>query len=155
MKALSVRYPFAMDIMLGLKTVELRSRPTQHRGDLLIVSSKFGDGHYFKATHSGNLYESPKGAMLCVVKVVDCRPATVADAEAACCEEEDIKDGSWAWVIELQYVTEFKPQVGKLNLFDVDDALIEKNHDKDNCLFQFNIVDKPRGKYPYIIEIGL
>lgn len=152
MKALSVRNPFAMDILLGVKTVELRSRPTQHRGDLLIVSSKSGSSYFCKDTGTGKLYEAPKGAMMCVVNVIDCRPATIDDAELAVCEEEDIKDGMWAWEIELQYLTEFKPQAGKLNLFDVDDDLIKKNHDKDNFVYQFPEVEKPRGKFSYIAE---
>ena len=58
----------------------------------------------------------------------------------------------WAWEIELQYLTEFKPQAGKLNLFDVDDDLIKKNHDKDNFVYQFPEVEKPRGKFSYIAE---
>ena len=152
MKALSVRFPFAMDILLGLKTIELRSRPTNHRGELLIVPSKSGVEYYCKNTETGELFEAPKGAMMCVVKVVDCRPATPEDAELAFCEEEDIKEGTWAWVLEPQYLTEFKPCAGKLNLFDVDDNLIQKNHDKDEFVSQFQKVERTKGKYPYIAE---
>ena len=36
MKALSVRQPWAGLIAAGLKTIEVRPRPTHYRGDLLI-----------------------------------------------------------------------------------------------------------------------
>lgn len=152
MKALSVRYPFAMDIALGIKTVELRSRPTSHRGELLIVSSKSGTDYYCKDTETGKMYEAPKGAQICVVKVLNCRPATPDDAELACVEPEDIKDGTYAWEIELQYMTEFTPCAGKLNLFDVPDAEVKENHDMHNFVYQLKEVDKPKSKYPYIAE---
>jgi hypothetical protein len=40
MKALSVCQPWAWAIVSGLKTVENRSRPTRHRGLLVIHASR-------------------------------------------------------------------------------------------------------------------
>jgi hypothetical protein len=76
MKALSVRQPHASLIEAGKKTLEIRTRRTHHRGPLLICASlsnanKEGDG-------------LPKGVALCIVDVVDCRPMTEADVDAAC-----------------------------------------------------------------------
>jgi hypothetical protein len=40
MKALSVCQPWAWAIVHGIKTIENRSRPTRHRGPLVIHASK-------------------------------------------------------------------------------------------------------------------
>lgn len=46
MKALSLQQPYAELVILGAKTIELRSWNTRHRGEFLIHSSKtwYGDG---------------------------------------------------------------------------------------------------------------
>lgn len=65
------------------------------------------------------------GTTICIVNLVDCRPATKADAEQAWCEPKDITEGMWAWVLED--ATDVVPVKikGKLNFFDVDDDLIK------------------------------
>lgn len=123
MKALSVHSEHVSNIMFGLKTIELRSRPIKHRGDLLIVSSKSGIDMWAHEVATDTSYMFPKGVQCCVVEVVDCRPATEDDAEAAC-YYDGIQEGTWAWEIKLKYITEFTPQVGRLNLFDVPDEKI-------------------------------
>ena len=39
MKAISIRQPYANQILSGAKTIEVRSWPTKHRGDILIAVS--------------------------------------------------------------------------------------------------------------------
>lgn len=123
MKAISVRQPFAEAINGKDKTIELRTWRTDYRGKLLICSSKSGQKTWLQF---GNEYKlCPMGATICVVDLVDCRPATKADAEQAWCEPEDIQEGMWAWVFKDATDVVPKPIKGKLNFFDVDDDLIE------------------------------
>lgn len=131
MKALSVRQPFAFFISEGAKTIELRSRPTNHRGPLLICASKSGGDWWYR--DSEITCELPKGAHACVVNLVDCRPATKEDAVAAQCEPEDITEGMWAWVLSDDSTPVLPtPVVGRLNMFDVADELIDVGDvDKD------------------------
>jgi hypothetical protein len=102
-KALSVRQPWANLIASGAKTIETRSWPTAHRGDLLIVSSR-------------NPKIAPAGCAVAIVKVVDCRPMNKSDEKRACCGEYP---GAWAWVLsEVRRVEPF-PVKGQLRLFQV------------------------------------
>ena len=79
MKGLSVRQPHAERIASGIKTLEIRSRPTKHRGPLLICASKAlpppGDRRF---------RDLPRGVAICTVEVVGCRPFAPGDARAAC-----------------------------------------------------------------------
>ena len=104
MKALSVRQPWASLIASGRKTLEVRSWPTTYRGPLLICAAKRPHGHL------------PIGVAVAVVEVVDCRPATSADAAAACCE---IGAGEFVWVLRDPRPVEPVPVSGRLGLFDV------------------------------------
>jgi len=72
MKAISVRQPWASRIAEGNKTIETRPRPTNYRGDILVVSSK-------TPVASG----LPLGQALCVANLVDCQPMTKGDEKAA------------------------------------------------------------------------
>jgi|HubBroStandDraft_1064217.scaffolds.fasta_scaffold10079_2 hypothetical protein len=63
MKALSVRAPWAEMIASGAKTVEIRSRRTHYRGELLICQSR--------------------GGAVAIVEIVECRPFVEADDAAS------------------------------------------------------------------------
>ena len=65
MRALSVRAPWAGLIATGTKTLEVRSRRTHYRGELLIC-------------------ESGGGGAVVVVELVGCRPFVEADDAASC-----------------------------------------------------------------------
>lgn len=121
MKALSVRQPYAYMITCGEKTIELRSKPTTYRGKLLIVSSKSRTPTLLG--FDGKHYVAPTGCTVALVDLIDCRPATQDDCDAAFVE--DIEEGTWAWV--LANAVDLKPKkiVGKLGLFEVHDSLIE------------------------------
>lgn len=124
MKALSVRLPWAILIAEGNKLIEFRSRPINYRGELLICVSKSGLSIWanFK---DGTVLPWPKGAMVGVVKIIDCRPTTDEDLQ----EEgaPDSKEGWYSWIIdpEYGYLTIPKAVKGKVSLFNVDDDLIE------------------------------
>lgn len=117
MRALSVRCPWAPLIAAGLKSIELRSRPTSYRGPVLIVSSlRFADD-----PGDWSDIDGPRGVALCVVDIVDCRPATAADADDAC-----VAPGpdSWAWVLANPRPVPNVPVRGQLGLFSVADGLL-------------------------------
>ena len=150
MKAISVRQPFANDICFGEKTIELRTWQTAYRGELIICSSRAGVKTWL--LKDGVYYQAPMGATICKVNLVDCRPATKADADDAYCNPEDITDGMWAWVLEDVVDLEPKPVKGKLNFFDVPDELIVPCGDK--LYHEFLETGKPNEDKDIIIQIG-
>ena len=111
MKAVSIKQPWASLIAAGVKTLELRAWPTDHRGPLLICSSRrpFVEGHRH-------------GSALCIVNVVDCRAMTAADVPFACVQQ--FYPDHYAWVLlDVRLIEPFSI-VGQLRLFDVRDDLI-------------------------------
>ena len=113
MKALSVKSPWAPLIAAGRKTVELRSRPTNHRGAVLIVTCLRADDAVLAAWPD---VDAPRGYALCVVDIVDCRPATARDADAACCEPPP---GAWTWVLANPRPVAAFPVRGQLGLYEI------------------------------------
>ena len=112
LKALSVRQPWANLITDGSKTIEVRSKATNHRGPLLIVSAKRPD-------------VPPAGCAVAVVNLVDCRPMTQADERAAMTKREP---GNWAWVLTL--IDRIEPQAvnGQLSFFEVPITVPKREH---------------------------
>jgi len=111
MKAVSIKQPWASLIAVGIKTLEIRQWPTEHRGPLLIVSSRRPviDGHRH-------------GQALCVVNVVDCRRMTRDDLPFACIRE--FYFDHYAWVLRDVKLIEPFSVIGQLRLFDVPDEFI-------------------------------
>lgn len=111
MKTMSIRQPWASLIAFGEKTVEVRSWSTSFRGRLLIHASGkdiIEDG-----------LTLPAGYAIATVEVVDVRPLTEADLEAACLE--DMPDGPcFAWVLRDAQEIEPVPCKGRLNLWEAD-----------------------------------
>ena len=83
-KALSVQQPWANLIASGEKTIEVRKKPTRHRGPLLICASKRPP-------------VPPFGRMVALVDVVNCWPLKQADERAAQVKRER-GDKRFAWV---------------------------------------------------------
>ncbi len=111
MKAISIKQPWASLIAAGIKTREIRQWPTDHRGPLLVVSSR-------RPVLEGHRH----GAALCVVQVTGCRRMTPDDVPFACIRE--FYPDHYAW--ELGAVTLIEPfaVLGQLRLFDVADGLV-------------------------------
>jgi hypothetical protein len=124
MKALSVQQPFALEILSGHKTIEVRTWDTLHRGDLLICSSA---KPAFPKDDMEELEEEYGclflyGHALCVVRVADIRLVRKGDEEKALMDEIDPE--SYSWILEdVRPVIPF-PVKGKQGLFQVDDGLI-------------------------------
>jgi hypothetical protein len=104
MKALSVRQPWANLIAAGDKSIETRRWATDHRGPLLIVSSKVPR-------------IEPAGYAIAIANLVDCRPMTERDEPDACCPAYP---GAFAWVLEDIRKIEPFPVKGRLGIFEAE-----------------------------------
>ncbi len=120
MKALSVKQFWASFLVIGQKTVECRSWPTPHRGELLICSSKGDWVEEIEGLDEGITF--PGGMALGVVNLVDCKPMTKADLEHAWLYEEWESEAlkGYAWHIEPLYQIIPVPVKGKLGLYNLD-----------------------------------
>jgi hypothetical protein len=111
-RALSVRQPWAELIALGIKTIEVRCWSTKYRGSLLICS---GGAWYTKGVKlHGKL--GIRGACVCVVDLIDCRPLRRSDSEAAQFNVE--KEPGFAWILERPRRVNPTPMKGRLMLFN-------------------------------------
>ena len=110
MKALTVRQPWASLIAQGKKTVELRTWATKYRGPLLITVSAKKHGDH------------PTGCTLCLVNLVDCRPATRSDARAACCNPAQ---DEYAWLLADATPLQQLPIKGRLSTWTPPPALLQ------------------------------
>lgn len=122
MKALSVKQPWIWAIAEGYKPIETRTWSTDYRGDLLFCASKLPDKPMLDCLKKqfGDLFlpdQLEYGKALCIAKLVDCRPMTLADQDAALC---DIYDGAFSWVLEdIRKIKPF-PVKGQLGLYEVN-----------------------------------
>ena len=145
MKALSVRQPWAYALVDGAKTLEIRGWKTEHRGRLLICASKAPNNVFWRSeTEDGReaFLLFPAGCMIGVVDVLGCRPMTEADAGQGG-SMVAYTQGAWAWEIVPAGFCVPKAITGRLNLFDVDDALVEMLPVDSGWLFDY---DPPQGK---------
>jgi hypothetical protein len=120
-KALSIRQPWAHLIAEGVKTVEVRSRPTKYRGPLLICVSKT-----FKAVRLLDSYKrdwsaipmwkrEDMGRAIAVVELVECEVMTSNHEAAALVKAAP---GLWAWKLAAVRKIDTFPVAGRLGLFD-------------------------------------
>ena len=146
MKALSVRQPWAFEINDGVKNLEFRTWKTDYRGPLLICTSSYDPGLWLDVDIEGDIHTLPLplGCMLCVVNLVDIRPATKKEVEDG---GGEWSKGLYAWVLEGGYNVEPEPVKGRLHLFDVPDEEIIEMPEGDYW-FHYNYKgrDKPLPK---------
>jgi hypothetical protein len=118
--ALSVNQPFADMISKGIKKIEVRSRATKHRGNILIVSSKkVFDGYEYNE-------EDRIGVSICRVELYDCKPlkeCTEEELALTCLKRDELikalKSGHYAWFLKNPIpVIEF-PVKGQLGIFSL------------------------------------
>ena len=118
MKALSVKQPWASLIAAGVKTLEVRVWPTDHRGALLICSSR-------RPVLSGHRH----GCALCVVRVSGCRAMEPGDVPFACVDR--FYPGQFVWELRGVELVEPFSVTGQLRLFDVEDRLVTVVREED------------------------
>jgi hypothetical protein len=120
MKALSVCQPWAWAIIHGPKRIENRSRPTRHRGPLLIHASK--SQRYRLGDYAELLPDLPPwdeltfGALIGVVEVVDC----LAFEEVS---DDPFAIGPWCWVLDRPRSFPPVSWKGQVNLFNVAQSI--------------------------------
>ncbi|MDA1190216.1 MAG: DNA methyltransferase [Candidatus Poribacteria bacterium] len=105
------------------KTLETRNRPTRVRGDVLLCGAKKPKGRY-------------SGLAACVVTIVDCRPMTKADEQAACCE---LYPGAYVWQLDNIRPIDPFPVSGRQGFFNVD--YTPPGHDLSRWLNQVHVGD--------------
>lgn len=105
MKALSVRAPWAGLIASGEKSLEIRSRRTHYRGELLICQSR-------------------GGGAVAVVEVVGCRPFTEADdtSSGGVWTKHPEARGHFAWELRLVRRVTSGTINGRLGFYDVPES---------------------------------
>ena len=122
MKALTVKQPWASLIASGEKSIELRTWTTKYRG-LVIITSAAGrsctpDG---RAVRKRVGDATPLGQVVCLVELLDVRPATPDDEQRAGCVPVS---GEYAWELKLVAQLEGIPVKGKLQLWSADEQLV-------------------------------
>ncbi|HMW19233.1 MAG TPA: ASCH domain-containing protein [Accumulibacter sp.] len=124
MRALSVRQPWALEINDGIKNLEFRTWHTNHRGPLLICASSADSGLWVDVEIDGETQPLPlpTGCMMCVVNLVNIREMTREDAKEYGIPYDPVM---LAWELEGGYEVIPEPVKGRLNVFEVDDDLIE------------------------------
>lgn len=144
MKALSVRQPWATVLVEGVKTIETRTWATPYRGPLVIcASSAPKDMFWFDAVDKVHRLMHA-GCIIGVVDLLDCRPMTEDDEDAAMC---DLYDGAYAWVMKTRHFCRPDRVVGRLGLFDIpDDKLVPIANDDTDWLFNY---PPPQGAIKY------
>lgn len=113
-KALSIRNPFAWDIVFGDKSLEFRSWFTSYRGDFVICSSK-----------SPKVKGTICGYALGVVKLDSITQITSKNYSDFGIEEVYEGEKLYAWKLENPRIIKPFAVKGKLNFFEIDDKLIE------------------------------
>lgn len=100
--ALGVQQPWAELILRGVKTIEVRSLPTQVRGTIYLYASRKVsalDAALTTATAQNiDVDALPKGLLVGTVEIIGSRPCTPADAAAACVPA-NVLAGRQAWVL--------------------------------------------------------
>jgi len=135
MKAISLWQPWATLMAIGSKRNETRSWPTSHRGPLAIHAAKKWDGHlkrlctlppYNEHLSKFDPDDLPRGAIVCVVNVIDC--VKITDTNAPIDDENNFGDytpGRFMWITNnVRRLPEAVPFVGAQWFFDVPDDLI-------------------------------
>lgn len=113
MKAISIKPHFAHQILCGTKRTEYRTWQTKHRGDLLICSSAAPKE---KGTISGHA--------LIVCRLAAVEPLSKRELKQIGIDEQPEKP-IYGWRLTDYRTIKPFPVKGKLNLFNVDDNLIE------------------------------
>ena len=120
MKALSIHPEYAMNIVKGLKTIEVRTWTTRYRGDLLIcATAKKGKGLI-------------SGHALGVVTLADVVPMKREHAKAAMVSPYEYWGDCYAWILENPRPIKPFPMKGKLSLWE--------------CSHEFDYLSAPKDK---------
>lgn len=116
MKALSVKQPWASLLVHGIKTGEVRTWKTKHKGPLLIVSSQQEDRKAME--HFNHVPGSlPAGKAIGIVDVWDCREFTKGYERFAL--RPFVKD-AYIWLVRNPRKIEPFAVSGRLGMFEIE-----------------------------------
>lgn len=132
MKALSVKQPWANALVEGAKTIEVRSWTTPHRGPLLICASSSPKNVFWQDPDTKEKFLFYAGCIIGIVDLIECRPMTKADEDAAL---SDYQAGTYAWVTKPIAFCRPDPILGKLHLYEVPDEEIVRISDDDDTYY--------------------
>ena len=110
MKALTCKPKWAAKIVMGQKTIELRSWYTKYRGDILLCSSATGSDETL-----------PEGYALGIIRIDEVVPFQIAHAKEAGFEEKELQNfHGYSWkIFDVRPIKPFAVK-GRLSLFDLD-----------------------------------
>jgi hypothetical protein len=90
--ALAIQQPWAELILRGIKTLEIRSQPTRLRGTIYLYASKrtsqLPAADVAARRWNLDVESLPRGKVVGLVDVIDCRPSRASDHLAACVPAE-------------------------------------------------------------------
>ena len=119
---LSIRQPWVELILLGRKTIEVRSWTTKHRGELWLHAGKAVDSKACVATGT-TASGLCRGALVGVAHMAGCFEfdrASWARHRAAHLNYIDFRPGLFGWLLEDARRIEPVPYPGKLGLMKID-----------------------------------
>lgn len=116
MMALNIKPLWAWAIANGHKTIETRTWSVTYRGDILIVASVAPDKSMMEYLSKIPPCQIEYGKAIAIARLVECRPMTEADEEAAMC---DVYPGAYSW--ELKNIRRIEPffVTGQLGLYAI------------------------------------
>jgi hypothetical protein len=103
MRALSVRQPWAELIILGHKTIEVRSQRINIRERVHIYAGRnrieTDEEHRIAAQFGIDVDGLPRGVLIGTIEIVGCRPLDKSDSPVACFEI-DQAECFYAWLLD-------------------------------------------------------
>jgi hypothetical protein len=107
--ALAIQQPWIELILRGVKTLEIRSQPTQIRGTIYLYASKrvspLAAAEVAAQRWEINVDSLPLGKLVGTIDLAACRPARPADHQAACVPADLLKD---QYVYQLERPQRFR-----------------------------------------------
>ena len=137
MRAISLHQPWATLVALGIKQTETRHWPTDYRGRLAIHAAKKWDASCREAAarfakahpeHAEVLLAPPRGAVVCVVELVDCYefranlPAYVTEADY---EAGSMNPGRFGWRLTGPQPISPIPEKGRQRFWNLKGKVLE------------------------------
>jgi len=127
-KALTIKQPFASLIQIGKKRLEIRTWSTNYRGILVIHAGAkahigevlHGASHAYQkssAQKMAHLYPKlyPLGVTICLVELVNVRPMTKEDEQAAM---HEFVEGAFVWEFENPRLLRPRKMTGQLGIYN-------------------------------------
>jgi hypothetical protein len=104
MRALSIRQPWAELILLGMKTIEARTKQTKKKGERVHIYAALqriepAEEARIAAELGINVNALPRGVLVGTVEIVGCEPLAPEHSQAACFEISE-STGGFAWLLK-------------------------------------------------------